>query len=129
MDHDIVDVSMRHARRIDVWLDSDGVEADRHLRTVQPFQTVVAWRCTSTVWATAELTTGRLEAVHAEPRVLLFAECPLAVLNIPQLVGTPLQSTHDTVLDRLKGVNGCTQLNDALTSLAEAPVLARLLPK
>jgi len=34
---------------------------------------------------------------------------------------------RDTVLERLKGVNGCTHLNDALRSLADAPVLARLL--
>jgi len=42
------------------------------------------------LWVT-DLTTGRLEALHAEPHVLPFAKCPLAVLNIPRLVGTPLQ--------------------------------------
>ena len=130
MDYELVDVSMRRARRIDVWLDGDRVEVDAAFQdsATHPDGGRVAVH-QYRLWATAELATGRIEAVHAEPHVLPFGECPLAVLNIPQLVGTPLQDMRDTVLERLKGVHGCTHLNDALRSLAEAPILARFLAK
>ena len=48
-DDDIVDVSMRPARRMDVWLVGDRVEVDAAYKTVKPFQAVVAWRYISTV--------------------------------------------------------------------------------
>ena len=130
MDYELVDVSMRRARRIDVWLDGDRVEVDAAFQdsATHPDGGRVAVH-QYRLWATAELATGRIEAVHAEPHVLPFGECPLAVLNIPQLVGTPLQDMRDTVLERLKGVHGCTHVNDALRSLAEVPILARFLAK
>ena len=49
MDDDVVDVSMRRARRMDVWLVGDRVEVDAAYKTVKPFQAVVAWRYISTV--------------------------------------------------------------------------------
>jgi hypothetical protein len=97
MDDDVVDVSMRRARRMDVWLVGDRVKVDAAFQdsaTLPDGGRVAVHQYR--FWATAELATDRLETLHAEPHVLPFAECPLAVLNIPQLVGTPLQDMRDT---------------------------------
>jgi hypothetical protein len=64
-----------------------------------------------------------LTSVWADPRILPYAECPLAAPNVDRLVGTPLAELREVVLERLKGVAGCTHLNDALRALAEVPRL------
>ena len=62
--------------------------------------------------------------MDALPRVLPYVECPLAATNAEWLVGTPLALLRREVLDRLRGEDCCTHLNDALRALAEVPVLA-----
>jgi Protein of unknown function (DUF2889) len=65
-----------------------------------------------------------LRAVTPVPRVLPYDECPLAVLNVPTLVGLPLSELRTAVLRRLRGPLGCTHLNDMLRALADVPGLA-----
>jgi Protein of unknown function (DUF2889) len=66
--------------------------------------------------------------VAAVPRVLPYAECPLAAPNASWLAGTPMRALRTEVLQRLKNEDCCTHLNDALRSLAEVPLLADALP-
>jgi hypothetical protein len=76
---------------------------------------------------TADLASGRILSVDAEPRVLPFVECPSATVNLRGLVGTRLADLRESVLAQLAGPAGCTHLNDALRALAEAPALAAML--
>ncbi|TQM11307.1 DUF2889 domain-containing protein [Pseudonocardia kunmingensis] len=124
---DITDVSMRRARRIDVRLAESGVlEVDAMFQdsATTPAGGRVAVH-EYQVTATADPATGELLTVEADPRVLPYAECPLAVRNIEPMIGTRLADLRQAVLDELKGIRGCTHLNDALRALAEVPVLAR----
>lgn len=120
---DVSEVSMRRSRRIDVTVgevieitsffqDSATVPAGGRI-AVHEYE----------VNATASLD-GVLLSVQADPRVLPFVECPLAAMNVEQVVGVPLRELRLTVLQRLKGTVGCTHLNDVLRALAEVPVLA-----
>jgi hypothetical protein len=121
---DITEVSMRRARRIDVAIDGvvviDAMFQDSATVPAGGRVAVHEYR----VEATADATTGELLSVVADPRVLPYRECPLAVANVDRLLGTPLGELRDVVLDRLKGTAGCTHLNDALRALAEVPLLA-----
>jgi hypothetical protein len=127
---DIAEVSMRRARRIDVWLD----EVEGVLRIDSMFQdsstvpeggriAVHEYR----VVATVDPVQGILSSVTADPRVLPYLECPSAAGGVDAMIGTPVADLRDAVLERLKGTAGCTHLNDALRALAEVPVLARTL--
>lgn len=49
----------------------------------------------------------------------------MTVANVGRMVGTPLTDLRTAVLEQLKGIDGCTHLNDVLRSLAEVPVLVR----
>ncbi|MEV0695427.1 DUF2889 domain-containing protein, partial [Streptomyces sp. NPDC050388] len=77
--------------------------------------------------ATAHARTGALLTLRAEPRILPYDECPLAVLNLDRLLGTPLADLRTTVPRVLRGTAGCTHLNDALRALAEVPALVAAL--
>ncbi len=121
--HDIADVAMRRARRIDVWLDGD-VHVDAMFQdstTVPSGGRVAVHEYQVHVRAAAD--TFELLAIEALPRVLPFGECPSAVTKVGQLVGTPLGDLRDAVLARLKTTEGCTHLNDELRALAEVPAL------
>jgi hypothetical protein len=74
--------------------------------------------------ATADLATGSLVRVLADPRVLPYRECPLAAASAQHMIGTPLAAMREAVLAALPGTAGCTHLNDALRALAEVPALA-----
>jgi hypothetical protein len=65
----------------------------------------------------------RLADIVAIPRVLPFATCPAAAANVDLLVGEPLRTFRERVLELVVGTDGCTHLNDALRALAEVPVL------
>lgn len=115
---------MRRARRIDVRV-TDHIEIDSMFQdsatTPQGGRVAVH---EYHVHATADWRTGCLTRVSADPRVLPYVECPLAASNVDRLVGVPLADLRSEVLERLKGIDGCTHLNDALRALAEVPVLA-----
>ncbi len=124
----ISEVSMRRARRIDVWVEGGQVQVDAMFQdsSTRPGGGRIAVH-EYTLTASADLATMTLAAVEPVPRVLPYAECPLAVLNVGSLVGTPLADLRRVVLERLQGVAGCTHLNDALRALADVPdLVARL---
>jgi len=126
--HDIADhpaMAMRRARRIDLWEEPDGaLGIDSMFRDScwDPDGSEVAVH-EYELSATADRD-GVLTSVTARPRVLPWAECPTAADNARWLVGSPLRSLRREVLQRLRGIDCCTHLNDALRALAEVPVLA-----
>src|SRR5690606_42045775 len=79
------------------------------------------------VRATAERDTGALLTLDAVPRALPFPECPLAAGNLGRLLGTPLTELRDLVPRTLRGVDGCTHLNDAVRALSDVPALVAAL--
>jgi hypothetical protein len=126
---EITEVSMRRARRIDVWRDDEGL-----LRVDSMFQdsstvpdggriAVHEYRLEATIDADG----GVLLSATADPRVLPYLECPTAVPTSHLVEGTPVAELRSVVLERLKGPLGCTHLNDALRALAEVPLLAAAL--
>jgi hypothetical protein len=119
--------AMRRARRIDVWVD-DVVHVDAFFQDscTTPSGVRVAVH-EYTLAATADLQTGEVLTLEADPRVLPFDACPGAARNVDRLIGVPLREFRQVVLDRLPGALGCTHLNDALRALAEVPILARSL--
>ncbi len=122
-------MAMRRARRIDVWVDAGELGIDAMFRDYcwDPDGSEVAVH-EYQLLATADRCTGTLTSVAATPRVLPYAECPLAAPNAAWMTGTPLRGLRSEVLRRIRGTDCCTHLNDALRSLAEVPVLAAALP-
>ncbi|AZG45499.1 hypothetical protein D7316_02095 [Gordonia insulae] len=116
----ISELSMRRARRIDVWRDGrdvwvDSMFQDSSTRPVGGRIAVHEYGLTARI--DAESMT--LVEVTPEPHVLPYAECPLAVFGVDGLIGSPIANLRTTVLERLQGVAGCTHLNDALRALAD----------
>jgi len=123
-------VSMRRARRIDVWRDAgtglihiDSSFQDSAPRPGGGRAALHEYRLTATVAPESM----ELLSLVPEPRVLPFVECPGAVANATKLVGTPLPMIREAVLSELRGPAGCTHLNDALRALAEVPKLVEQL--
>lgn len=122
-------VSMRRARRIDVW-QSDAIEIDAAFQDSgsSPDGGRVAiheYRLS----VKADPKSFELLSVEADPRVLPYRECPTAALNVNRLLGVPMPSLRSVVLNELRKTQGCTHLNDALRALAEVPVLLAQLNK
>lgn len=119
-------MSMRRARRIDIWLQGDTVHIDAGFQDSASLpeggrEAVHEYSLT----ATADRATMTLTSVTPRPHVLPYPECPAAVANVQQLLGCPLAELREFVLERLGRTAGCTHLNDALRALAEIPVLVR----
>jgi hypothetical protein len=122
---DLPDVSMRRARRIDVWLDDSGlIQIDSAFQdsSGDPGPDRVAVH-EYLLRATADPVTLTLLSVEPDARILPFLECPAAVATAQSVVGVSLVDLRTVVLSRLAKVNGCTHLNDALRCLAEVPKL------
>jgi hypothetical protein len=122
-------VTMRRARRIDVWVAGPVIHVDAFFQDSSTLpeggrQAIHEY----TLTAEADLATGTVRAVTPVPRVLPYDECPLAVRNVPALAGLPLSGLRAAVLERLRGPLGCTHLNDMLRALADVPALAGRLP-
>lgn len=115
--------SLRRSRRIDVWID-DQIRIDSMFQdsatTPQGDRAAIH---EYHLQVTADRTTGRLVDVRATPRILPFAECPGAVLNMHRVKGMPLTALRDEVPVLLAKTEGCTHLNDALRALACVPAL------
>jgi hypothetical protein len=114
---------MRRARRIDISRDTL-IRIDAHFQdsATTPDGTRAALH-EYRIRATADPVSLVLLSVEAEPRVLPFAECPAAAANARRMVGKTLAALREAVLDELRGVAGCTHLNDALRALADVPLL------
>jgi hypothetical protein len=119
-------VTMRRARRIDVWTEGPVIHVDAFFQDSSTLpeggrQSIHEY----TLTAQADLGAGILRAVTPVPRVLPYDECPLAVGNVAALAGLPMGELRGAVLERLRGPLGCTHLNDMLRALAAVPALAR----
>jgi hypothetical protein len=116
-------VSMRRARRIDVWVDGeihiDAAFQDSAGDPVHGRVAVHEYR----ISARADVASGELVALEPDARILPFMECPSAAARALDLLGAPLAELRNVVLERLARTSGCTHLNDALRALAEVPVL------
>lgn len=126
-------VSMRRARRIDIWREPTGANGDV-LRIEAAFQDSAskpdgkrAAIHEYIIRASASPATMELLAIEAEPRVLPFPECPGAVANIQRLIGMTASELRESVIEALPREHGCTHLNDALRSMSEVPNMARKL--
>ncbi|MCU1395527.1 MAG: hypothetical protein JWM34_3955 [Ilumatobacteraceae bacterium] len=125
-------VSMRRARRIDVWVEAhvgeEIVVIDSAFQDSagDPDHGRIAVH-EYVLRATADRRSLTLRSVEAEPRVLPYPECPSAAANATAMIGTPLAELRSAVLGRLSKTNGCTHLNDALRALAEVPQLVKTL--
>ncbi len=121
-------VSMRRARRIDVWLGDGVIHIDSGFQDSASLpQGGRAAVHEYGLQATADAATGRLLSAVADPRVLPYRECPAAPANLDRLLGVPLEDLRAQVPVTLKGPLGCTHLNDAMRALSEAALLARQL--
>lgn len=121
---DLSGVTMRRARRIDVWRDAGLIRIDSAFQdsAPRPDGTRAALH-EYQLQAAVDPHTLELLSLEPEPRVLPFGECPGAVGNARALAGTPLPAIRETVLNQLRGPRGCTHLNDALRALADVPRL------
>jgi Protein of unknown function (DUF2889) len=125
--HELIElpnVSMRRARRIDVWAEGDQIIIDAMFQdsASDPEHGRIAIH-EYALKATADRSTGIITSVEPDARVLPFMECPSAMATAVAVVGVPLRDLRAAVLERLSKHRGCTHLNDALRSLAEVPVL------
>jgi DUF2889 family protein len=125
--HDLVDlppVSMRRARRLDVWI-NEFIELESMFQDSMGEagggRVAVHEYC---LRATVDPATRTLLSITADPRILPYRECSAAASNVHRLLGSPLGELREIVLTELRREAGCTHLNDALRALAEAPVLA-----
>lgn len=119
--------SLRRARRMDAWIDGVmRVEAHFQDSALTPDGGRVAVH-EYTLHADADPETLELLDVRADPRILPNPECPEAVDNIARLVGIPLPKLRSAALTELRGVLGCTHLNDTLRALADMPKVVRAL--
>src|SRR6516165_18191 len=114
---------MRRARRIDVARDQL-IRIDAHFQdsATMPDGTRAALH-EYRILGSADPVSLEILSLEAQPRVLPFVECPDAAANMHRLVGKPLPLLREIVLDELRGIAGCTHLNDALRALADVPAL------
>ncbi|MFT4027530.1 MAG: DUF2889 domain-containing protein [Novosphingobium sp.] len=118
-------VTMRRARRIDVWRDEAGlirIDSAFQDSAPRPDGTRAALH-EYRLEASADPVTLELLSLRPEARVLPFGECPGAITNALGLIGSPLPLIRESVLNDLRGPKGCTHLNDALRALADVPKL------
>jgi len=120
----------RRARRIDVSRDPES----GLLRIHSSFQDSAKRKDGSRVAiheydldVTADPDTLEILSLEPHPRILPFSECPGAVNNAKNLIGSRIDAIRDEVLAQLRGPKGCTHLNDAMRALAEVPKLASYL--
>jgi hypothetical protein len=117
-------VSLRRARRLDVWLDGD-IQLESHFQDSatqeQSDQRLSVHEYS--VRASFDVRTHVLKSLIATPHILPFPECPGAIRNIQGLLGAHASELKQQVSATLYKTNGCTHLNDVLRSLASAPAL------
>jgi hypothetical protein len=119
---------MRRARRIDVWRKDDRVMVDAMFQdsALLPDGTQAAVHDYG-IAAEFDETGSVLISLTADPRILPHDACPGAVANIGRLTGSATDALRSRVLDDLRGVAGCTHLNDAIRALAAVPMLTAAL--
>ena len=120
-------MSIRRARRIDVWRDP----VDGTIMIDSGFQDSAGHPDHGRIAVHEYVAARHRRPRHADHHVGRRRPPGAAVPVVPErrrapptiVVGTPLAELRTTVLERLARTNGCTHLNDALRALAEVPVL------
>lgn len=127
------EMSLRRARRIDVRLDDI---AEGPIEIDSMFQDSATTRSGGRrgvhqygVMAAADPESLRMLSVAANPSILPYEECPMATAGLTTLVGRTLPELRDFVPATLKGVRGCTHLNDAMRALSCVGDLSRRLTR
>lgn len=127
-DHD--PVSMRRARRIDVWREGQDVMIEVGFQDsgINPRggRTAIHEYLVHAVARGDDLTLAHIEV---DPLILPYRECPNASPNAERMIGQRLSTFRQSVLGTLPGPLGCTHLNDVLRSMTEVPILAGYLPR
>jgi Protein of unknown function (DUF2889) len=125
------EMSLRRARRIDVRLEGS---AEGPIEIDSMFQDSATTRSGGRrgvhqygVRAAADPGSLRMLSVAANPSILPYGECPMAAAGLTTLVGRTLPELRDLVPVTLKGVRGCTHLNDAMRALSCVGDLSRRL--
>lgn len=121
-------LAARRARWIDIWRadekDELAIEAGFQDSATRPDggrQAVHEYR----ILAQVRADNFELTQLHIDPRILPYSSCLGAPAQANIMLGTPLTHFRSQVLEHLRGVKGCTHLNDMLRDLAEVPLLAR----
>lgn len=120
-------MNFRRARRLDVWREEGAIHVDAAFQDSSSAPdggdriAIHEYRLRATADADAD---ARLRTLDITPGTLPYKECPAAMANAGELIGAPLGTLRELVLERLRRTAGCTHLNDMLRSLAEVPVLA-----
>lgn len=121
-------LAARRARWIDIWhADEAGelaIEAGFQDSATRPDggrQAVHEYR----ILAQVRADNFELTQLHIDPRILPYSSCLGAPAQANIMLGKPLSAFRMQVLEHLRGVKGCTHLNDMLRDLAEVPLLAR----
>ncbi|WIW89426.1 DUF2889 domain-containing protein [Sphingobium sp. V4] len=123
---------LRRVRRIDLWREGNGIVGIDAM--FQDSGVIMGTRRAALheyrLIARAAVSDNGLilTEITAVPGVLPYSECLGAKSSLQRLVGTPLAEFRRTVLSQLRGPVGCTHLNDAARSLAEAEALVAHLP-
>lgn len=119
--------SVRRIRRIDVWVDGD-----IHIEAM--FQDTAslpdggrAGVHEYALTATVDASTRRVLTLTPQPMLLPYRECFDAPASLAALIGMPLAKLRESVLVQLRGMAGCTHLNDAARALSEVGELADML--
>jgi hypothetical protein len=63
---------------------------------------------------------SRVVSCVATPRVLPWAECPMAAASAARVEGHPVAELRQLVKEEMVGTSTCTHLNDLLASLSQA---------
>jgi hypothetical protein len=98
----------------DTFVDEDGRESILHEYSVS---------------ALVDADDHRFLTCAAVPRVLPWAECPVAAASADRLVGRDVATVRDLVRAELRGTFTCTHLNDLLRSLGDVGTLAAALER
>jgi hypothetical protein len=118
----------RRARRVDIWRDGDQLVMDIHYRdTYFAADKLPMVIHEYSLRADAEYATLRLVAVATEAHALPWVDCNSVPSSTEAVVGARLGEVESTVNQRLRGVAGCTHLNDTLRELDAVPGLLALL--
>lgn len=122
-------VAMRRARRLDLWIDPhrpETIQVDAMFQdsASQPDGGRAAIHF-YTLHASLDRNRGALQSLVATPYTLPYPECPSATDNLQVLLGEPVATLRERVLELLAKDRSCTHLNDALRALAEVPALAQ----
>lgn len=116
-------VSMRRARRIDVWLEGDiQIDAGFQDSATAPEGGRIAVHEYS-MRLSIDAGSGLVRSVNVTPHILPFPECPSAVAKLSKLEGASVSQFRSLILETFPRVEGCTHLNDALRALADVPQL------